>query len=101
MSHSAYQRYITYSPCVTLYTLDVKERVRVRESYSIKFLYPPTKSELYKENITYAASIELFLHNIHSTQSSASILTLESSRDRVFALMLLSDFSPYAIQALD
>ena len=71
------------------------------DQYSIKFRYPSTKSELYKESITYAASIELFLHNIHSTQSSASILTLESSRDRVFALLLLSDFTTYPVVALD
>lgn len=71
------------------------------DSYSIKFKYPSTKSEHYKESITYAASIELFLHNIHSTQSSASILTLESSRDRVFALLLLSDFTVYPVVALD
>ena len=71
------------------------------DSYSIKFRYPSTKSEMYKESITYAASIELFLHNIHSTQSSASILTLESERDRVFALLLLSGFSRYPVHALD
>ena len=71
------------------------------DTYSIKFIYPSTKSEQYKESITYAASIELFLHNIHSTQSSASILSLETSQDRVFALLLLSGFSPYPIVALD
>jgi hypothetical protein len=73
----------------------------VFDTYSIKFIYPSTKSEQYKESITYAASIELFLHNIHSTQSSASILSLESSKDRVFALLLLSGFSSYPIVALD
>ena len=71
------------------------------DSYSIKFRYPSTKSEQYKESITYAASIELFLHNIHSTQSSASVLTLESSRDRTFALLLLSGFSNYPVVALE
>ena len=70
-------------------------------NYSIKFCYPMDKCQAYKEAITYAASIELFLHNIHSTQSSASVLTLESSRDRTFALLLLSGFSVYPVVVLD
>ena len=70
-------------------------------SYSIKLVYPQSKSQQYKEAITYAASIELFVHNIHSTQSSASVLTLESSRDQVFALLILSEFSNYPVVALD
>lgn len=70
-------------------------------NYSIKLVYPLDKSQEYKEAITYAASIELFTHNIHSTQSSASVLTLESSRDRTFALLLLSGFSNYPVVALE
>ena len=70
-------------------------------NYSIKFKYPSTRSEAFKESITYAASVELFLHNIHSIQPSASVLVLESDRDRVFALLLLSEFTSYPVHALD
>lgn len=71
------------------------------QEYSLKIQYPPHVSQQYKESITYAASIELFLHNIHTTQSSASILTLECERDRTFALLLLSAFTTYPVLALD
>ena len=70
-------------------------------NYSIKFCYPKDKCQSYKEAITYAASVELFLHNIHSTQSSASVLTLECDRDRTFALLLLSAFTTYPVVVLD
>ena len=69
--------------------------------YSVKIQYPLDKTQEYKESITYAASIELFLHNIHTTQPSASVLTLESSRDLTFALLLLSGFSNYPVVVLD
>jgi len=68
---------------------------------SLKIQYPTHVSQQYKESITYAASIELFIHNIHTTQSSASILTLECERDRTFALLLLSAFTSYPVLALD
>ena len=71
------------------------------QEYSLKIQYPAHVSAQYKESITYAASIELFLHNIHTTQSSASILTLECERDRTFALLLLSAFTTYPVLALD
>lgn len=70
-------------------------------NYSIKIQYPSNKTQEFKEAITYSASIELYLHNIHTTQSSASILTLESERDRTFALLKLSAFTNFPVVAID
>ena len=75
-------------------------------NYSIKLVYPTVKqhtpSQAYKESITYCALLDLLLeHGINATQSSASILTLESERDRMFALLLLSGRKEYTVQCLD
>jgi len=78
----------------------------VFDNYSIKLVYPTykqhTPSQLYKESITYCALVDLLLeHNIHATQSSASIITLESARDRTLAVLALSGRSEYTVQCLD
>lgn len=72
-------------------------------NYSIKLVYPlQPSSQFYKESITYCALIDLLLaHNIHATQSSASIITLESDRDRTLAVLALSGRSEYTVQCLD
>ena len=74
--------------------------------YSIKLVFPcfkqHTPSQLYKENMTYCATIDLFVnHRIYCTQSSASIITLESERDRMLALLALSGRSEYTVKILD
>lgn len=69
-------------------------------SYSIKLVYP-THSEVYKDSITYCALLDLLLeHHIHATQSSASILTFESERDRTLALLILSARTEYNLSVL-
>ena len=75
-------------------------------NYSIKLVYPSfkqhTPSQQYKESITYCALIDLLIeHNIHATQSSASILTFESDRDRMLAVLVLSRNSGYTVQYID
>lgn len=69
--------------------------------YSVKIQYPANKTQEYKESITYAASIELFLHNIHTTQPSASVLVIETARDLTYALLILSGFSRYPVVVLE
>lgn len=73
--------------------------------YSIKLVYPThrqfTPSQQYKESITYCALLDLLLeHNINATQSSASILTFESERDRTLAVLVLSGRSEYTVQCI-
>ena len=69
--------------------------------HTIKIIYPSTKTQEYKESITYAASIDLFLRKIHTVQLSASTLQLESSRDLTLALLILSYSVAYPIRVMD
>ena len=75
-------------------------------TYSLKLVYSTHKqykpSQQYKETITYCALLDLLLeHNIHATQSSASILTFESDRDRTLAVLLLSANTAYTPVCID
>ena len=46
--------------------------------------------------------LDLYLnHGIDAAQSSASIITLESARDRTLALLALSGFKEYTVSVLD
>lgn len=74
--------------------------------YSVKLIYPQHKqhmpSQLYKESITYCACLDLLLaHHIYTTQSSASIITFESERDRMLAVLALSGRPEFTIKILD
>jgi len=78
----------------------------VLDCYSIKLIYRHFKqhepSNEFKEAHTYAALIDLFIkHKIHATQNSASILSLESERDRTIALLALSGNPRYSVVSLD
>jgi len=71
--------------------------------YSIKLVYDPEpKTQILKESVTYCASIDLYLrHRIESFQTSASVLSFESDRDRMLALILLSassSFTPVCVE---
>ena len=75
-------------------------------TYSVKLVYNKhkqhTPSQAYKESITYCALLDLLLeHNIHATQSSASILSFESERDRTLAVLILSTRSQYTCVCID
>ena len=70
--------------------------------YSIKLEYAGKHSQLYKESITYCATIDLLItYGIHSTQSSASIITLETASDRLLAVLALSNRSEYTVHYID
>lgn len=70
--------------------------------YAIKLVYDPEpRTQTLKESITYCASIDLLLrHRIDSCQSSASVLLFDSERDRLIALIALSEsrsFTPVCV----
>ena len=80
--------------------------VRMYDSYSIKLIYKRFKqhepSNEFKEAHTHAALIDLFIRfKIHATQNSASILSLETERDRTIALLALSGNPRYSVVVLD
>ena len=70
--------------------------------YSLRLKYSTNSSEQYRDSITYCAVLDLYLnHGIDAAQSSASIITLESARDRTLALLALSGFKEYTVSVLD
>ena len=70
--------------------------------YTLKLIYRDFRTQHFKESITYAASIDLFVHNkIDSSQSSASELVFDTARDRLFASLVLADHKHFTVQILD
>ena len=69
--------------------------------FEVKLVYNPEPYSLtLKESITYCATVELFLRGIHCAQCSASRLAFDTDRDRMLALLILSDstsFTPVAV----
>jgi hypothetical protein len=91
------------STCRSHSHMDVESRLvsMLDTVYRLKLVFESGTAQEFKECITHARSIELFLRNIHTTQSSASILNFESSRDRMYALLLLSNDPLYTVRELD
>ena len=69
--------------------------------YEIKLVYDPEPQTItLVESITYCATVELFLRGIHTSQSSATRIICESERDRMLAILILSDstsFTPVCV----
>ena len=70
--------------------------------YEIKLIYDPEPRTLaLKESVTFAATIDLFLRGIHTSQASASRIICETERDRLMAILILSDstsFTPVCVE---
>ena len=64
--------------------------------YEVKLVYDPEpNTQILKESITYCATVELFLHNIHTVQLSASRIAFETERDLVMGLLILSSSTSF------
>lgn len=69
--------------------------------YEVKLVYhnePRTRT--LTESITYCATVELFLHGIHTCQLSATRIAFESDRDRMLGIIYLStskSFTPVVV----
>jgi len=70
-------------------------------TYKLKLVFESGTAQEFKECITHTKGIELFLRNIHTVQSSASVLEFESERDRSYAMLLLSSDPLYTLQCID
>ena len=74
----------------------------ITSMYTLKLIYdPPPATQMLKETITYCASIELFVHNIHCEQNSASTLVFDRERDRTLAQLLLSGSTSFHTVCID
>ena len=70
--------------------------------YEIKLIYSPEPYSLtLKESVTYCATVELFLRGIHCVQCSATRIAFESDRDRILALLILSDSASFTAVCVD
>ena len=77
--------------------------------YKLKLIYPQRTStapqwisQTYKETVTCATSLELLTtYGIHTTQSSASVLVFESDRERMLAVLALSNAREYTTECID
>lgn len=77
-------------------------RSTVFNTFSILLEYPDTASETYKDSITYCAVVDLYVRcRLNCTQSSSDTIQLESSRDRMLALLALSSAKEYNVYELD
>ena len=70
--------------------------------YTLRFNYPEQHYDntIYKDSITHAASILLFVRGIHCSQSSANTLVFDNARDVTYASLLLSKDSAYTVEQL-
>ena len=70
--------------------------------YEVKLVYDPEPySTTLKESITYCATVELFLRGIHTSQSSASRIVFDTDKDRMLALLILSDSTSFTPVCID
>lgn len=70
--------------------------------YKLKLIYDPEpKTQTLKETVTFCAANDLYImHGIDAAQCSASELLFESDRDRMLAILYLSQstsFTPVVI----
>ena len=70
-------------------------------TYKLKLQFEPGTAQEFKECITHAKGIELFVRNVHTYQSSASVLEFESASDRSYAILLLSSDPLYTLHCID
>ena len=75
--------------------------LQLDQSYKLKLVFESGTAQEFKECITHSKGIELYIRNIHTVQSSASVLEFESERDRSYAILLLSDDPLYTVRVLD
>ena len=77
----------------------------MHSEYKLKLVYPNRKqhapqwiSQTYKETVTCATGLELLTtYGIHTTQPSASVLVFESDRERMLAVLALSDSREFTV----
>ena len=71
------------------------------QGYKLRLVFEPGTAEEFKDCITHASGIDLYVRNIHTVQTSANTLVFESLRDRTYAMLLLSDDPLYTVSEID
>ena len=66
--------------------------------FKLVLVYAVDKSHALKDATTCAASLQLYnTHSIHTTQPNATTLVFESERERMLAVLALSDSNTYTV----
>ena len=66
--------------------------------FKLVLVYSVDKSHALKDATTCAASLQLYnTHHIHTTQPNATTLVFESERERMLAVLALSDAKLFAV----
>lgn len=88
----------TQHRCITA----IYNRETMDQLYTLRLNYPEQQydNHIYKDSITHAASIELFVRGIHCSQSSANTLVFNNERDVTYAGLLLCADSAYTVEQL-
>lgn len=69
--------------------------------YKLRLQFEPGTAEEFKDCITHARGIDLYVRNIHTVQINANTLVFESGRDRMYAQLLLSNDPLYTVHEID
>ena len=85
-----------------LYNSYNKNRDTMDQLYTLQLNYPEQHydNHIYKDSLTHAASIELFVRGIHCSQTSANTLVFERAKDCTYACLLLCANSAYTVEQL-
>ena len=72
----------------------------MHKQYRLKLDYAHGTAQEFKDIVTYTACLNLYLRNVHTTQSSASIIQFESSADLTYGLLYLSNDDMFTVRVL-
>ena len=71
------------------------------DKYKLRLVFESGTAEEFKDCITAARGIDLYVRNIHTVQTNANTLVFESTRDRMYAMLLLSNDPLYTVHEID
>ena len=73
----------------------------MKDQFKLRLVFESGTAEEFKDCITHARGIDLYVRNIHTVQTNANTLVFESTRDRMYAMLLLSNDPLYTVHEID
>ena len=71
------------------------------DQFKLRLVFESGTAEEFKDCITHARGIDLYVRNIHTVQTNCNTLVFESTRDRMYAMLLLSNDPLYTVVEID
>ena len=75
--------------------------IHMNTQHKLRLVFEPGTAEEFKDCITHARGIDLYVRNVHTQQINANTLVFESQRDRMYAMLLLSNDPLYTVHEID